>query len=212
MKLISNNLHKAVFALAMVIATAFPALVQGKPSFSVVENPAGGVHESFVLFDNPHGSQNAIRENPLTTTLTPHIGDLFPFNNKFYPVGTVVYGSVVPPVAAVGNDSGTCILTRPWDGGNQGNIYDCTWTNHIKGADRNSEGAIMVSGPFTDFGVSTLAITGGTGAYSKARGSINVIPVFRDNFGNVLPDVNANNIPLSIHFANTTYIYEFTLE
>jgi hypothetical protein len=70
----------------------------------------------------------------------------------------------------------------------------------------------MVSGPFTDFGVSTLAITGGTGAYSKARGTLDVIPVFRDTFGNVLADVNANHIPLSVHFANTTYIYEFTLE
>jgi hypothetical protein len=70
----------------------------------------------------------------------------------------------------------------------------------------------MVSGPFTDFGVSTLAITGGTGGFSKARGTVNVIPVFRDNVGNVLKGVNANNIPSSIAFANTTYIYEFELE
>ena len=90
-----------------------------------------------------------------------------------------MYGSVPPPVAEVGNDSGTCVLTRLWDGGDQGNIYDCVWTNHIKAFENIDEGAIMVSGPFTDFGVSTLAITGGTGAYSKARGTANVIPVFR---------------------------------
>jgi hypothetical protein len=207
-----NNFYRLKFVLVAVIMTAFAVPVQAKPTFSVLENPAGGVTESFVLFDNPQGTENAIRENPLTTSKVPNIGDLFPFNNKLYPAGTLVYGSVTPPVADVGNDSGICFLTRPWDGGDQGNIYDCVWTNHIKAFDNIKEGAIMVSGPFTDFGVSTLAITGGTGEYSKARGTANVIPVFRDNVGNVLPGVNANNIPSSINFANTTYIYEFNLE
>ena len=85
-------------------------------------------------------------------------------------------------------------------------------TNHIKAFNGVREGAIMVSGPFADFGVSTLAITGGTGAFSKARGTVDVIPIFRDNAGHVLPGVHANNIPSSIDFANTTYIYEFSLD
>jgi len=194
------------------ITTVLAVPVRAKSSFSVLENPAGGVTESFVLFDNATGTHEAVRENPLTTTKVPKIGDLFPFNNKFYPVGTLVYGTVAPPVADVGNDSGTCIVTRPWDGGDQGAIYDCVWTNHMKAFSGIGEGAVMVSGPFTDFGVSTLAIIGGTGAYSKARGTMNVIPVFRDDVGNVLPGVNANNVPSSIAFANTTYIYEFYLE
>jgi hypothetical protein len=205
-------LSRLVFVLVAVIMTAFAVPVQAKPTFSLLENPARGLTESFVLFDNPRGTGNAIRENPLTTSRVPNIGDLFPFNNKLYPAATLVYGSVTPPVANVGNDSGICFLTRPWDGGDQGNIFDCVWTNHFKAFDNIKEGAIMVSGPFTDFGVSTLAITGGTGAYSKARGTLNVIPVFRDNAGNVLPRVNANNVPASIDFANTTYIYEFNLE
>lgn len=207
-----TNLHRLLFVLAAVITTAFAVHVHGKPAFSVVENPAGGVTEAFVLFDNLKGTHNAIRENPLTTTRVPDIGDLFPFNNKFYPAGTLVYGSVTSPVADVGNDSGTCIVTRPWDGGNQGTIYDCVWTNHIRDGNGVKVGAIMVSGPFTDFGVSTLAITGGTGAYRKARGTLNVVPVFRDDVGNVLPGVHANSIPSSIAFANTTYIYEFDLD
>ena len=185
---------------------------QSNRTFSVLENPAGGVTEAFVLFDNPSGSENAIRENPLTTSRVPAIGDLFPFNNRFYPAGTPVYGSVPPPVADVGNDSGTCILTRPWDGGDQGNIYDCVWTNHLEAHGKIKAGAIMVSGPFTDFGLSTLAITGGTGAYSKARGTARVIPVFRADSGAVLSGVNANNVPANIDFGNTTYIYEFKLE
>jgi len=158
----SNTFHRFTWVLLAVIV-ALAARVHAKATFSVVENPAGGRTESFVLFDNPQGTENASRENPLTTSKAPNIGDLFPFNNKFYPAGTLVYGSVTPPVADVGNDSGTCILTRPWDGGDQGNIYDCVWTNHIKASQGLSEGAIMVAGPFTDFGVSTLAVTGGTG-------------------------------------------------
>jgi hypothetical protein len=117
-----KDLCRLLLVLVAVITTALAVHVQGRSSFSVVENPAGGVSESFVLFDNLAGTQNAIRENPLTTTKAPSIGDLFPFNNRFYPVGTLVYGSVAPLVADVGNDSGTCILTRPWDGGDQGNI------------------------------------------------------------------------------------------
>src|SRR5262245_44456282 len=206
------NVARFTLVVGVVIMTACVGPVHAKPSFAVVENPAGGVTESFVLFDNPPGTDHALRANPLTTAKVPTIGDLFPFNNKFYPVGTAVYGSVPPPVADVGNDSGTCVLTRPWDGGDQGNIYDCVWTNHIKAFDRIHAGAIMVAGPFTDFGVSTVAITGGTGAYSKARGTAHVIPVFRDHAGNVLLGVHANNIPASIHFANTTYIYEFYFE
>lgn len=208
----ANRLYRLALVSVAVVMSAFAVHVHAKATLSVLENPAGGVSESFVMFDNPQGSENAVRENPLTTTRTPNVGDLFPFNNRFYPVGTLVYGSVTPPVADTGNDSGTCILTRPWDGGDQGNIYDCVWTNHIKGFHGVSEGAIMVSGPFTDFGVSTLAITGGTGAYSKARGTLKVIPVFRDDAGNALSVVNANHVPASINFANTTYIYEFNLE
>src|SRR5262245_8292783 len=205
------NSFRLLAAVAVFMAApAVPA--QSKRAFSVLENPAGGVTEAFVLFDNPSGSENAIRENPLTTAKIPAIGDLFPFNNRFYPVGTAVYGSVPPPVAEVGNDSGTCILTRPWDGGDQGNIYDCVWTNHIKAHAKIKVGAIMVSGPFTDFGVSTLAITGGTGTYRKARGTVNVTPLFRDEGGNVLSGVHANNVPANIDFENTTYIYEFNLE
>lgn len=209
--------YRLCCVLVVVITIAFAAVrvhgkAPGKGRFSVVENPAGGVTEALVLFDNPDGARTAVRENPLTTTKAPKIGDLFPFNNKFYPAGTLVYGSVAPPAVDVGNDSGTCIVTRPWDGGDQGTIYDCVWTNHIKDTNGRSLGAIMVSGPFTDFGVSTLAVTGGTKAYRKARGTLRVVPVFRDDVGNVLPGVNANDVPGSINFSNTTYIYEFDLD
>ena len=53
----------------------------------------------------------------------------------------------------------------------------------------------MVSGPFRDFSETTLAITGGTGKYRKARGSLKVRPV----------DVNAD-------FVDFTYHYDFSLK
>ena len=61
----------------------------------------------------------------------------------------------------VGTDQGSCIRTVA------GEAWECTWTNFL------SRGQITVQGPFYDDGSdSTLAITGGTGAYGNARGSM----------------------------------------
>jgi hypothetical protein len=45
-----------------------------------------------------------------------------------------------------------------------GTSYECNWTTSLSG------GQITVEGPFLDAGDSTLAVTGGTGRYRKARG------------------------------------------
>ena len=60
----------------------------------------------------------------------------------------------------VGTDQGYCIRVVP------GVSYECTWTAFLAG------GQIVVAGPFYDAKDSTLAITGGTGRYRKARGSM----------------------------------------
>jgi allene oxide cyclase len=60
----------------------------------------------------------------------------------------------------VGTDQGYCVRIVA------GASYECTWTNFLKG------GQIVVSGPFYDTKDSTLAITGGTGKYDRARGSM----------------------------------------
>ena len=62
----------------------------------------------------------------------------------------------------VGTDQGSCVRTVP------GNAYECTWTNSL------AKGQITVQGPFLDAGDSVLAITGGTGAYRKARGTMDL--------------------------------------
>jgi hypothetical protein len=60
----------------------------------------------------------------------------------------------------VGSDQGYCVRVVP------GTSYECTWTTFVKG------GQIVVQGPYFDAKDSTLAVTGGTGRYRRARGTM----------------------------------------
>ena len=60
----------------------------------------------------------------------------------------------------VGSDQGSCVRAVV------GKSWECTWTTFLPG------GQITVEGPFYDTSNSTVAITGGTGAYRNARGSM----------------------------------------
>jgi len=60
----------------------------------------------------------------------------------------------------VGTDQGYCIRVVP------GASYECNFTTLLAG------GQIVVEGPFYDTKDSVLAITGGTGRYRNARGSM----------------------------------------
>lgn len=60
----------------------------------------------------------------------------------------------------VGTDQGYCVRIEV------GKSWECNWTTFLPG------GQITVEGPFLDTGDSTLAITGGTGAYRNVRGSM----------------------------------------
>ncbi|MEP7089158.1 MAG: allene oxide cyclase family protein [Nocardioidaceae bacterium] len=64
----------------------------------------------------------------------------------------------------LGTDNGSCIRTAV------GVSYECSWTTSLRG------GSIVVSGPFLDAGDSTLAVTGGTGAYRGASGQMRLHP------------------------------------
>ena len=81
------------------------------------------------------------------------IGDLLAFGNELFDRGNQI---------KVGTDQGSCVRTVP------GKAYECTWTNSL------AKGQITVQGPFLDAGDSVLAITGGTGAYRKARGTMDL--------------------------------------
>ena len=58
----------------------------------------------------------------------------------------------------VGRDQGSCIRTVV------GEAWQCSFTTWLP------RGSLVVEGPFYDTRGSTMAITGGTGAYSRARG------------------------------------------
>ena len=60
----------------------------------------------------------------------------------------------------VGTDQGYCVRIVV------GATWECNWTTFLSG------GQITVEGPFSDTGNTVLAITGGTGAYRNARGSM----------------------------------------
>ena len=69
----------------------------------------------------------------------------------------------------VGRNQGYCIRVVV------GKSYECNWTNFLPG------GQITVEGPFLDAGPSELAITGGTGRYRKARGTMDLSAVGDDD-------------------------------
>jgi allene oxide cyclase len=60
----------------------------------------------------------------------------------------------------VGTDQGYCIRVVA------GSSYECNWTTFLPG------GQIVVEGPFYDAKNSTLAVTGGTGRFRRARGTM----------------------------------------
>ena len=60
----------------------------------------------------------------------------------------------------VGSDNGWCARTVA------GKAWECVWTLTL------AEGQITVEGPFHDTADSVLAVTGGTGEYAEASGSL----------------------------------------
>jgi hypothetical protein len=78
-------------------------------------------------------------------------GDILTFANEIFDAGNA---------SSVGSDNGWCVRTVV------GKAWECFWTASFK------DGQITVEGPFLDAGDSVLAITGGTGAYTGARGEM----------------------------------------
>ena len=81
------------------------------------------------------------------------VGDTLGFGNTIYDAANAT---------AIGSDGGQCVRTVP------GVSWECAFTTSLK------NGQITVEGPFLDAGDSTLSITGGTGAYRKARGTMDL--------------------------------------
>jgi allene oxide cyclase len=90
----------------------------------------------------------------ITTDADPagdSVGDILTFANDVFDANNA---------HKIGTDQGFCIRTV------KGVAFECWWTTFLP------KGQITVEGPFYDSGPSTLAITGGTGAYADARGTM----------------------------------------
>jgi Allene oxide cyclase barrel like domain len=81
------------------------------------------------------------------------VGDVLTFANDVFDAANA---------QKVGTDQGYCLRVVA------ATSYECTWTTFLPG------GQIVVAGPFYDTKDSTLAITGGTGRYRNARGTMDL--------------------------------------
>ena len=79
------------------------------------------------------------------------VGDLLTFANPVYDAANKTQ---------LGSDQGYCVRVVV------GKSWECFWTLILGG------GEITVEGPFYDAGDSTLVVTGGTGQYTGAKGSM----------------------------------------
>jgi allene oxide cyclase len=89
------------------------------------------------------------------------IGDLLGFGNTVYDEGNE---------NEVGTSQGSCVRTVP------GEAWECMFSVIL------DAGQLTVEGPFYDAGPSELAITGGTGAYSTARGQMRLEAISETEF------------------------------
>jgi allene oxide cyclase len=128
--------------LAIVIAVA--AWSMGRSG----AHPKGGSHRGRVITVIEHATTDATTD---TGAPGDSAGDLLTFANEVFDANDQ---------AMVGSDQGYCIRTVAETS------YECNWTTLLPG------GQITVEGPFYDTRDSTLAITGGTGRYRRARGSM----------------------------------------
>jgi allene oxide cyclase len=83
------------------------------------------------------------------------IGDMLVFANGVFDAANKTQ---------LGSDQGYCVRTIV------GKSWECIWTLTLKA------GQITVEGPFMDEGDSLLAVTGGTGKYAGAKGSMKLHP------------------------------------
>jgi allene oxide cyclase len=107
--------------------------------------------------DPPGSGRFTVVEHAKTDTVIDNqpagdsLGDSLAFGNPVFNARNT---------AEVGHDQGSCVRTEV------GAAWECSWTTILRG------GSIVVQGPFYDAADSTLAIIGGTGSWSQARGQM----------------------------------------
>jgi hypothetical protein len=139
-------MRKTLFGAALA-ALAILAVVAVS---SALATPAHQANHGLTIHVVEHATSDTVVDNAPTGD---SVGDTLAFGNAIYDASNST---------AVGSDGGQCVRTVV------GVSWECMWTISLK------NGQITVEGPFLDAGDSTLAITGGTGAYRKARGTMDL--------------------------------------
>lgn len=120
-----------------------------------------GVAAALVTLPVWAGEQIIVVERPVGETTVDlgakgdSVGDLLVFANKVYDAANKTQ---------VGSDQGYCVRTVV------GKSWECFWTLSL------NAGQITVEGPFLDAGDSLMVVTGGTGKYAGAKGSMKLHP------------------------------------
>ncbi len=134
-------------ALALTAASALAAFGAAGSSAARTTHAAG---------PTVHVIEHAITDTVIPTGGGPDVkGNILTFDNPVYNAANS---------RQVGHDEGFCTRVDPKLG-----VYECLWTTFVHG------GQITVQGPFYDTRNSVLSITGGTGAYRRARGQMRLL-------------------------------------
>jgi allene oxide cyclase len=137
-----KRLLTGLFAVASLVVLVVAVTAWGKPSAK--HGHKGG--KTFTVIE--HATTDATTD---TGANGDSAGDILTFANDLFDR---------TDTRKVGTDQGYCIRTVA------GVAWECNFTTFLK------DGQIVVEGPFYDAKNSTFAITGGTGRYRNARGTM----------------------------------------
>ena len=136
-----------VLALSAIVVLVVAVSASGQPSSHAKHRGHPGHHEKSITVIE-HATSDTTTD---TGASGDSVGDILTFANDVFDATNAT---------KAGADQGYCVRVVA------GTSYECTWTTFLPG------GQIVVAGPFYDAKDSTLAITGGTGRYRDARGTM----------------------------------------
>jgi allene oxide cyclase len=135
---------REVFMVIQIRCAAFVAA--GLVAFACITPAAAADVQSLKLVE--HATTDTVTD---TGDEDDSVGDILTFANPIFDEANKTQ---------LGSDNGWCVRTVV------GSAWECFWTLTLK------DGQITVEGPYFDAADSSLAVTGGTGAYSGVKGEM----------------------------------------